>query len=150
MKVFDIASSYSFGWVEDGDPRWDAERDGVFRTVSQEMFPASLRVPGRRLPGTWWRLVDGGTAVAHGWLHVVSGRAVALLAVDEAALGSGASGFGVIRMGAEVGSRGFGRVVEMRRREHPDCTAVTVWVLEHASASSDGGRPSSGERPRPT
>jgi hypothetical protein len=149
MKVSDTASSYSFGWVEDGDPRWDADRDGVFATVSEELLPASLRVPGRRLPGTWWRLMDGGTAVAHGWLHIVSGRAVALLAVDEAALGSGASGFGVIRMGAEVSSRGFGQVVEMRRRKHPHCAAVTVWILEHAGASNDGAsRPASDERPQ--
>ncbi|SNR29638.1 hypothetical protein SAMN06272737_10288 [Blastococcus mobilis] len=34
----------------------------MFAAVSQEMFPASLRVPGRRLPGTWWGLMDGGTA----------------------------------------------------------------------------------------
>jgi hypothetical protein len=138
VKIPDTASSYSLGWVEDNDPRWDADRGRVFATVSEDMFPSSLRVGGRRLPGTWWRLTDGDSTVAHGWLHMVSDRAVALLAVADTGLGSGAGGFGVVRLGEEASSRGFNRVVEMRRRKYPQRAAVTVWILERARAGTDG------------
>jgi hypothetical protein len=144
--VPDNASSYSFDWIEDDDPRWDGDREEVFSTVSEDLFPSSFRVPGRRLPGTWWRLKDGATSVAHGWLHIVSGRAVALLAVDEASMLSGASGFGVIQLGREASGRGFGRVLEMRRRRHPQCAAVTVWILGREGVrlhGADGGHATS-------
>jgi hypothetical protein len=136
MRVSDTASSYSLGWVEDCDPRWDADRDRVFATVAEDMFPSSLRVRDRRLPGAWWRLTEGDSALAYGWLHVVSGKAVALLAVAETASGSGASGFGSARLGEEATSRGFDRVVEMRRRSYPEMATVTAWILEPGS----GGR----------
>jgi hypothetical protein len=130
MRISDTASSYSLGWVEDCDPRWDADKDRVFATVAEDMFPSSLRVRDRRLPGAWWRLTEGDSALAYGWLHVVSGKAVALLAVAETASGSGASGFGSARLGEEATSRGFDRVVEMRRRSYPEMATVTVWILE--------------------
>ena len=135
--VPDNASSYSFDWIEDDDPRWDGDRDGVFATVSEDLFPSSFRVPGRRLPGTWWRLKEGATSVAHGWLHIVPGRALALLAVNEAGMLSGASGFGVIQLGREASDRGFGRVLEMRRRRYPQCAAVTVWILRREGRGLD-------------
>jgi hypothetical protein len=136
MKVSDTASSYSFGWVEDAEPRWDADRARVFATVSTEMFPAGLRVEGRRLPGIWWRVTDGGDTVAYGWLHLVSDRAVALLAVADTALDRGVNGFGMVRLGQEASSRGFERVVEMRRRRHPRRAWVTTWILERAGAGA--------------
>ncbi|MDQ1661277.1 MAG: hypothetical protein QOJ68_1257 [Blastococcus sp.] len=136
MKIPDTASSYSLGWVEDGEPHWDADRARVFASVSAEMFPAGLRVDGRALPGIWWRVTDGGDAVAYGWLHLVSGRAVALLVVADTALDSGAPGFGLIRLGQEASSRGFDRVVEMRRRKHPARAWVTTWILEPAGAGA--------------
>lgn len=124
------ASSYSFDWIEDHDPRWDEDRETIFATVSDDLVPAGFRVPGRRLPGTWWRVKDGDTAVAQGWLLILPDRAVALLAVAEAGVASGAGGFGVVQLGREVGDRGFGRVVTMIRRKYPRCAAVTVWTLE--------------------
>uniref|UniRef100_UPI0012FFFDB7 hypothetical protein n=1 Tax=Geodermatophilus chilensis TaxID=2035835 RepID=UPI0012FFFDB7 len=73
------ASSYSRGWVEDEDPRWDGDRARLLTGVPDDLFPATLRVPGRRLPGRWWRVLDGATVACHCWLHEVPGRAVALL-----------------------------------------------------------------------
>jgi hypothetical protein len=139
VKVPGTASSYSLGWLEDDDPRWDADRERVFATVSEDMFPSSLRVGGRRLPGTWWLLTHGEDTVAHGWLHVVADRAVALLAVTDTGIGSGARGFGTVRLGEEAGARGFDRVVEMRRRNYPHRAAVTVWILERARIDRSGG-----------
>ena len=140
MRISDAASSYFLGWAKDAEPRWDTDRARLFATVSAEMFPAALRVDGRRLPGLWWCVTEGGTAVAYGWLHLVSDRAVALLVVAETALDSGAGGFGLIRLGDEASSRGFDRVVEMRRRRHPRRASVTTWILERAGVAAGGRR----------
>jgi hypothetical protein len=138
MTMSDSASSYALGWIEDRTPRWDSDRAELFATVANDMFPASLRVDSRTLPGNWWRVVDGGPAVAFGWLHDVSDRAVALLAVAESAREGGARGYGAIRLGEEATSRGFDRVVEMRRRTYPGHAAVTVWILESVRITVPG------------
>ncbi|MBM7805256.1 hypothetical protein JOD57_001093 [Geodermatophilus bullaregiensis] len=138
MRAADAASSYTLGWAEDPDPRWDAHREALFATVPDELFPAGLRVPGRRLPGAWWDVTDGGAVVASCWLHEVAGRAVALLAVASAGAATGAAGFGTVRLGEAARERGLDRVSDVRRRTHPGRTAVTVWLLGRSLSPTRG------------
>ena len=133
------ASAYSFGWEADAHPTWDDDRARLFATVPGELFPSALRIPGRPLPGRWWRVTDGSRVVALAWLHVLPGRAVALLAVPDSALRTGATGYGTVRLGEEAVAVGLGRVTDVSRLTYPDRTAVSVWVLGRS-----GARPADG------
>ena len=77
-------------WVREDDPTWDADKERVFSTVPDVVFPALARTRGDRLPSDWWRVEREDRVVAYGWLDDVWGDAEILLSVEEPARGSGA------------------------------------------------------------
>jgi N-acetylglutamate synthase-like GNAT family acetyltransferase len=127
-------------WVKDDDPRWDADRERVFATIGTDVFPGLARQMGDQLPSDWWRVEDGGRVVAYGWLDDVWGNAEILLAVDEAARGTGAGAFALARLEDEAAARGLNYVVNVVRDTHPERTAVTDWFLAHGFTGTDDGR----------
>jgi N-acetylglutamate synthase-like GNAT family acetyltransferase len=137
-------------WVKDDDPRWDADRERVFATIGTDVFPGLARQMGDQLPSDWWRVEDGGRVVAYGWLDDVWGNAEILLAVDEAARGTGAGAFALARLEDEAAARGLNYVVNVVRDTHPERTAVTDWFLAHGFTGTDDGRLGKqvGDRPR--
>ena len=126
-------------WVEDRDPRWDADRERVFATVPEGAFRPEARIPGARLSSDWWRVQDGDRVIGYGWLDDVWGDAEILLAVEEDARGTGAGAFALARLEEEAAGRGLNYVVNMVRDTHPDRAAVSEWFLAHGFARSEDG-----------
>ena len=126
-------------WVEDHDPRWDADRERVFATVPEGVFRAEARTSGERLSSDWWRVEDGGRVIGYGWLDDVWGDAEILLAVDEGARGTGAGAFALARLEGEAAARGLNYVVNVVRDTHPDQVAVAEWFLAHGFARTEDG-----------
>jgi N-acetylglutamate synthase-like GNAT family acetyltransferase len=127
-------------WVKDDDPRWDADRERVFATIGTDVFPGLPRQIGAQLPSDWWRVEGDGRVVAYGWLDDVWGDAEILLAVDEAARGTGAGAFTLARLEDEAAARGLNYVVNVVRDTHPDRDAVSGWFLAHGFTGTDDGR----------
>lgn len=134
------ARTARLAWVKDDDPRWDAERERVFATVEQGVFPGLAREPGERLPGDWWRVEDDGRVVGYGWLDDVWGDAEILMVVEGAARGTGAGAFALARLEDEAADRGLNYVLNVVRDTHPDREAVTAWLLAHGFTGTDDGR----------
>lgn len=129
-----------FGWVHEPDPRWDADRERVFSTVPPGVFRAVVRPAGERLPGDWWRVLDGDRVVGYGWLDDVWGDAEILLAVEEGARGTGAGRFMLERLEDEAAARGLNYVMNVVHDTHPERDAVTAWFLAHGFAGTEDGQ----------
>ena len=129
-----------FGWVHEPDPRWDADRERIFSTVPPGVFRAVVRPAGERLPGDWWRVLDGDRVVGYGWLDDVWGDAEILLAVEESARGTGAGAFALSRLEEEAAARGLNYVMNVVLDTHPDRVAVTEWFLAHGASGQHGNR----------
>jgi N-acetylglutamate synthase-like GNAT family acetyltransferase len=127
-------------WVRDPDPRWDADRERVFASVPEAVFPSVPRREGEQLAATWWRVEEAGRVVGYGWLDDVWGDAEILLAVEEAARGTGVGAFALARLEEEAAARGLNYVVNVVRPAHPDREAVTAWFLAHGFRADDEGR----------
>jgi N-acetylglutamate synthase-like GNAT family acetyltransferase len=127
-------------WVKDDDPRWDADRQRVFATVPEGVFPTERRSAGEPLTSDWWRVVDEGGVVGYGWLDDVWGDAEILLAVEEPVRGSGAGRFVLQRLEEEAAVRGLNYVVNVVREGHPDRERVQAWFLAHGFRGTEDGR----------
>jgi N-acetylglutamate synthase-like GNAT family acetyltransferase len=127
-------------WVHEDDPRWDADRERVFATVPDGVFRTAARAPGERLESDWWRIERDGRVVGYGWLDDVWGDAEILLALEEAARGSGAGRFALEHLEREAAARGLNYVVNVVRESHPQREQVTAWFLAHGFAGTDDGR----------
>ena len=127
-------------WVREDDPRWDADKERVFATVPEEVFPALARTRGDRLPSDWWHVERDDRVVAYGWLDDVWGDAEILLAVEEPARGSGAGRFALQRLEEEAAARGLRYVVNVVREAHPDRARVQAWFEAHGFRGTDDGR----------
>jgi N-acetylglutamate synthase-like GNAT family acetyltransferase len=127
-------------WVNDDDPRWDADRERVFSTLGTDVFPELARHTGDRLPSDWWRVESDDGVVGYGWLDDVWGDAEILLAIEESARGTGAGAFALARLEGEAAARGLNYVVNVVRDTHPDRDAVTGWFLAHGFTGTDDGR----------
>jgi N-acetylglutamate synthase-like GNAT family acetyltransferase len=127
-------------WVAETDPRWDEDRERVFATVPDGVFPAAARTPGERLSSDWWRVERNGRAIGYGWLDDVWGDAEILLAVAADARGSGAGSFALAHLEREAAARGLNYVVNVVRDTHPEREAVSAWFLARGFAGTDDGR----------
>ncbi len=131
-------------WVDDPDPRWDADRARVFGTIPDGVFPAVPRTEGQRLTGDWWAVVDSGSdparVVGYGWLDDVWGDAEILLAVQADVRGTGAGSFALSHLEGEASARGLNYVVNVVRDTHPDRAQVTAWLLAHGFGEAEDGR----------
>ena len=130
----------SLQWVHEDDPRWDAERERVFGTVPDGVFPSTARVPGERLSSDWWRAERDGRVVGYGWLDDVWGDAEILLAVDAAERGSGVGAFVLAHLEEEAAARGLNYVLNVVRESHPDRVRVTGWFEAHGFTPAEDGR----------
>jgi N-acetylglutamate synthase-like GNAT family acetyltransferase len=127
-------------WVREDDPRWDTEKERVFATVPDGVFPTLPRTAGVRLSSDWWHVERDGRVIAYGWLDDVWGDAEILLAVEEAARGAGAGRFTLDRLEEEAAARGLNYVVNVVRDGHPERAAVQAWFLAHGFRGTDDGR----------
>jgi N-acetylglutamate synthase-like GNAT family acetyltransferase len=127
-------------WVHEDDPRWDADRERVFATVPDDVFPTVARRPGERLSSDWWRVERDGRVVGYGWLDDVWGDAEILLAVEEPARGSGVGAFVVDRLEEEAAARGLNYVLNVVRETHPERAAVAAWFQRQGFAATEDGR----------
>jgi GNAT superfamily N-acetyltransferase len=127
-------------WVHEEAPAWDADKERVFATVPEGVFPALPRVRGERLSSDWWHVARDGRVVAYGWLDDVWGDAEILLAVEAPARGTGAGAFALARLEEEAAARGLNYVVNVVREGHPQRDEVTAWFLGHGFAGTDDGR----------
>ncbi|MGK5173915.1 GNAT family N-acetyltransferase [Geodermatophilus sp. CPCC 205761] len=127
-------------WVADPDPHWDADRERVFASVPEGVFPTAPGRPGERLAADWWRVEDGDRVLAYGWLDDVWGDAEILLAVEAGARGTGVGAFTLTRLEEEAAERGLNYVVNVVRDTHPERDAVTAWFLAHGFRADDEGR----------
>jgi N-acetylglutamate synthase-like GNAT family acetyltransferase len=127
-------------WRHEEDPRWDADRDRVFSSVPEAVFPTLARRPGEPLTSDWWRVERDGRVVGYGWLDDVWGDAEVLLAVDGDERRSGVGGFVLARLEAEAAARGLNYVLNVVRGTHPDRDAVSTWLRGHGYTAADDGR----------
>lgn len=127
-------------WVHEPDPWWDPDRERVFATVPEGVFPSSTRMPGERLESDWWRVERDGRVVGYGWLDDVWGDAEILLAVEQDARGSGVGGFVLQQLEREAAARGLNYVVNVVRETHPQREQVTAWFLARGFRGTDDGR----------
>ncbi|WP_157936933.1 GNAT family N-acetyltransferase [Geodermatophilus chilensis] len=129
-----------WGWVHEHDARWDADRERLFATVPDGVFPTASRRPGERLSSDWWRVEQDGRVVGYGWLDDVWGDAEILLAVDGGARGRGVGSFALARLEEEAAARGLNYVLNVVRDTHPERDAVTAWFRRHGFTATDDGR----------
>ena len=78
--------------------------------------------------------------VGYGWLDDVWGDAEILMAVEEAARGTGAGAFALARLEEEAAGRGLNYVLNVVRDTHPDRAAVTGWFVAHGFTGTEDGR----------
>ena len=134
------ATTATLSWVKDEDPRWDADRQRVFATVPEVVFPSLPRRGEEQLPSDWWRVEDRGRVVGYGWLDDVWGDAEILLAVEGGARGPGAGAFTLARLEDEAAARGLNYVINVVHDTHPQRAEVTSWFLAHGFSGTDDGR----------
>jgi ribosomal protein S18 acetylase RimI-like enzyme len=128
-------------WVRDDDPRWDADRQRVFATVPEGVFPTERRSDGEPLTSDWWRVVDDeGRVIGYGWLDDVWGDAEILLAVEEGARGSGVGAFVLAHLEDEAAARGLNYVVNVVRETHPQRDRVSAWFRARGFTGTEDGR----------
>jgi ribosomal protein S18 acetylase RimI-like enzyme len=127
-------------WVREEDPRWDADKERVFATIPDGVFPALPGAAGERLSSDWWHVERAGRVIGYGWLDDVWGDGEILLAVEEGARGTGAGRFVLDRLEEEAAARGLRYVVNVVRDGHPRREAVQAWFLAHGFRGTDDGR----------
>jgi N-acetylglutamate synthase-like GNAT family acetyltransferase len=127
-------------WVQEADPRWDADRERVFGTVPEGVFLSSAREPGERLSSDWWRAERDGQVLGYGWLDDVWGDAEILLAVDEGERGAGVGAFVLEHLEQEAAGRGLNYVLNVVRETHPEREAVSAWLAAHGFTPAEDGR----------
>jgi N-acetylglutamate synthase-like GNAT family acetyltransferase len=136
----DAGGAGQLSWVHEDDPRWDRDRDRVFASVAEDVFPTLARRPGEQLTSDWWRVERDGRVVGYGWLDDVWGDAEVLLAVDGAERRTGVGEFVLARLEQEAAARGLNYVVNVVRDAHPEKDAVTTWLHGRGYAAAEDGR----------
>ncbi|MGY1812565.1 GNAT family N-acetyltransferase [Blastococcus sp. SYSU D00820] len=135
-----MSTDTALTWEKDPDPRWDEDRERIFASVPEAVFPTLRRVPGEPLTSDWWRVRRSGRVIGYGWLDDVWGDAEILLAVEEAARGTGAGEFALAHLEREAAARGVNYVLNVVRADHPRRDEVTAWFLAHGFTGAEDGR----------
>ena len=126
-------------WVRENAPVWDTDKARIVGGVPEGIFQLPAYGPGERLPGDWWRVEDGGTVVAYGWMDTAWGDAEMLLAVDPGHHGHGVGTFVLDQLEREAAGRGINYLYNVVRDTHPDHERVTAWLESRRfEGSSDG------------
>jgi ribosomal protein S18 acetylase RimI-like enzyme len=128
-------------WLREEPARWDAPKArivggapaGIFDTRFQRLLPGDL------MPGTWWRVEDGGRIVGFGWMDVVWGDAEILLAVDPEAQRHGVGRFILEQLEREASERGLNYMYNLVRPTHPQREALTAWMLTRGFTAAEDG-----------
>jgi GNAT superfamily N-acetyltransferase len=126
-------------WRQESAPVWDADKTRIVGGAPEGIFQLPAYEAGGRLPGDWWRVEDGGTVVAYGWMDTAWGDAEMLLAVDPGHHGHGVGTFVLDRLEREAAGRGINYLYNVVRPTHPDHERVTAWLERRRfEAASDG------------
>jgi GNAT superfamily N-acetyltransferase len=126
-------------WVRESVPVWDAGKARIVGGAPGGIFQLPSYAEGERLPGDWWRVEDGGTVVAYGWMDTAWGDAEMLLAVDPEHHSHGVGTFVLDQLEQEAASRGVNYLYNVVRPTHPDHERVTAWLESRRfTGSSDG------------
>jgi ribosomal protein S18 acetylase RimI-like enzyme len=115
-------------WIDEHPPVWDAGKARVVGGAPPGVFDLGDVQPGDPLPGEWWRVEDGGEAVAYGWIDTVWGDAEMLLAVDPSRQRTGVGSFVLDHLEREAAKRGLNYICNVVRPTHPDGERVTAWL----------------------
>ncbi|MGH9037467.1 MAG: GNAT family N-acetyltransferase [Acidimicrobiia bacterium] len=126
-------------WVRDSAPVWDSDKARIIGGAPVGIFQLPAYEEGERLPGDWWRVEDGGTVVAYGWMDTAWGDAEMLLAVDPGHRGSGVGTFVLDRLEGEAAGRGINYLYNVVRPTHPDHERVTTWLESRRFESASDG-----------
>ena len=126
-------------WRHEEAPVWDGDKDRIVGSVPSGIFQLPAYEQGERLPGDWWRVEDGGSVVAYGWMDTAWGDAEMLLAVDPQCQGQGVGTFVLDQLEREAVRRGVNYLYNVVLPSHPDHDRVTTWLeARNFSGSSDG------------
>ncbi|MCB9649534.1 MAG: GNAT family N-acetyltransferase [Deltaproteobacteria bacterium] len=128
-------------WTKERTPTWDEDKARIVGGADPGVFDArykALRVGGL-VPGTWWRVQDGGATVGYGWMDLVWGDAEILLAVAPDARGKGVGAFILERLADEARHLGLHRLYNIVRPTHPDSAKVTRFLTARGFTASEDG-----------
>ncbi len=126
-------------WVREDAPVWDGDKSRIVGGAPEGIFQLPSYEEGERLPGDWWRVEEGGTVVAYGWMDTSWGDAEMLLAVAPEHHGHGVGTFVLDQLEQEAANRGVNYLYNVVRPTHPDHDRVTAWLESRRfTGSSDG------------
>ena len=129
----------SLDWIDEHPPFWDDDKARIVGSVAPGVFDLSDPKSGDPLPGEWWRVEDGGQAVAYGWIDTVWGDAEMLLAVDPTRQGGGVGTFVLDQLEGEAAKRGLNYIFNVVRPTHPHGERVTAWLCGRGFEPSTDG-----------
>ncbi len=115
-------------WIAEHPPVWDDDKARIVGGAASGVFDLGDPKTGDPLPGEWWRVEDGGKAVAYGWIDTVWGDAEMLLAVDPARQRGGGGTFVLDQLEREAAKRRLNYIYNVVRPTHPDGERVTAWL----------------------
>lgn len=129
----------ALAWVHEDAPVWDPDKGRIVGGAPPGIFQLPAYEDGERLPGDWWRVEDGGSVVAYGWMDTAWGDAEMLVAVDPQRQGQGVGTFVLDCLEREAAHRGVNYLYNVVRPAHPDHDRVTTWLESRRfTGSSDG------------
>ncbi len=126
-------------WRHESTPVWDSDKARIVGGAPDGIFQLPSYQEGERLPGDWWRVEDGDSVVAYGWMDTAWGDAEMLLAVDPHHHGRGVGTFVLDCLEQEAANQGVNYLYNVVRPTHPDHDRVTAWLESRSfTGSSDG------------
>ncbi len=131
----------SLDWIEEESPRWDEHKRSMIGDAPAGVFDVRFGrlADGERVPGSWWRVEDGGEVVGYGWLDVVWGDAEITLVTRADARGKGVGSFVLEHIEDEAKRRGINYLYNTVRPSHPEHDQVSRWLQRRGFAGSEDG-----------
>lgn len=128
-------------WVREHNPRWDADKQALFRELPAGLFPELRALPAdAAAPGDWWKVVRGGRTVGFGWMDITWGDAEMLVAVDPREQRHGVGTFAIDRLDEEAAQRGVRYLYNVVPAEHPTPAVLQGWLERRGfAAAGEGG-----------
>ncbi len=130
-----------FEWIEEASPRWDADKRAMIGDAPAGVFDARFArlADDDRVPGSWWRVEDGGRVVGYGWLDVVWGDAEITLVTRATERGRGVGAFVLEHLEDEAKRRGINYLYNTVRPNHPEHDRVSAWLQKRGFSGSEDG-----------
>ena len=130
----------AWSWTHEGTARWDDDKERIVGGAPEGVFKRMTHVPGKLVPGEWWRVSDAdGTVVGYGWMDIVWGDGEVLLAVAPEAQKSGVGSYILEQLSKEAASRGLRYIYNTVRPTHPTGEAVSAWLTQRGFVADSSG-----------